>query len=100
MLEIKISKIRTDIDEKLQEEARTDKVHANNESEKISVDDKQDKLHSQNEYDEDKNRRNKAKRFCTVNGFKYRKGSLEITAQKEKIIDEEEQKGNVLDVKK
>lgn len=100
MLEIKINKIRSDIDQKLQEETRTDKVQSSSSSEKITVNNNnQNKSNNKSDH-ESKKDSNKTKRFCTIDGFKYRNDTVKIVAQKEKIVYEDEQKGNVLDVKK
>ena len=95
-MEIKLNKIRMDIDEKIQEEIRTDKIHSKNNEVKIQ----NDKKH--NDADEGKDAKDKAlsKKKIIIKGFKYTSKSLNVNAEKNEIIYAEDKKGNILDIKK
>lgn len=94
-MEIKLNKIRMDIDEKMQEEIRTDKIHSKNNEVKVKL----EKKHEETDEKEAKGKSASKEKFI-IDGFKYKSKSLNVNAEKNKIIYNEDDKGNILDTKK
>lgn len=97
-MEFRLNKIDTDIRKKMQEQIKSDKIHAN-EKTSIKKDLKQDDNKNENNNTE-YSKSQITKRFYTINGVKYEEEVLEIEAEKSGFIDKENYKGIKLDVKK
>lgn len=97
-MNVKLNKIRIDIDEKIQEEIRTDKIHSKDNEVKVKPDKKHEEAHEKEV--KDKKDKNSSKEKFIINGFKYKSKSLNVNAEKNKILYAEDEKGNILDTKK
>lgn len=97
-MEFKLNKIDTDIRKKMQENTKADKVHGLKEEDGIT------KFKGYDEHeDKDNNneqRKNKRKRYITIDGMKYETPTVNVQAEKLGTINEENSKGRILDAKK
>ncbi|MBS4840286.1 MULTISPECIES: hypothetical protein [Clostridium] len=96
-MEYRLNKIDTDIRKKMQEETKSDKIHAN---EKLNI--KKDlKEHDKyNMTDEDSDHKNKPKRYVTIDGIKSKTHEFNVEAEKLDTLSIDNSIGRILDMKK
>lgn len=96
-MEYRLNKIDTDIRKKMQEETKSDKIHAN---EKINI--KKDlKEHDKyNMRDKDSDHKNKQKRYVTIEGIKSKTHEFNVEAEKLDTLSIDNSIGRILDMKK
>ncbi|WP_430865681.1 hypothetical protein [Clostridium butyricum] len=96
-MEYRLNKIDTDIRKRMQEETKSDKIHAN---EKINI--KKDlKEHDKyNMTDEDSDYKNKSKRYVTIDGIKSKNHEFNVEAEKLDTLSIDNSVGRILDMKK
>lgn len=95
-MEFKLNKIDTDIRRKLQEESSDKRVHNPKE---IGPSKNADKEKKHEEHKKKNDDEIKPKRFITIDGIKYGK-SINVEAEKNEKIYDENYKGRFLDLKK
>ena len=78
-MEYKLNKIDTDIRKKMQEEIKSDKIHAN---EKINIKKDLKERDKYNMTDEDSNHKNNPKRYVTIDGIKSKTYEFNVEAEK------------------
>lgn len=98
-MEFKLNKIDTDIRLKLQEETSDKKVHY---SKNISP--SKDTIQERRDFNKNSEKKKNAKvrnhkKFITIDGIKYG-DSIDIIVEKEQKINDENFKGQILDLKK
>lgn len=96
-MEYRLNKIDTDIRKKMQEETKSDKIHAN---EKINI--KKD-LKEHDKYsmaDNDHEDKNKQIRYVTIEGIKSTTHEFNVEAEKLDTLSIDNSSGRILDMKK
>ena len=96
-MEYRLNKIDTDIRKKMQEETKSDKIHAN---EKINI--KKDlKEHDKyNMTDKDSEQKNKQKRYVTIDAMKVKTHKFNVKAENLDTLSIDNSIGRILDMKK
>lgn len=97
-MEFKLNKIDTDIRQKINEERKEEKVHSGK-GINIKKDIKDDKIQDDFE-NKNSTKEEKAKKYITIDGIKYREKNINVKAEKIERINEENAIGRVLDTTK
>ena len=97
-MEFKLNKIDTDLRLKVQEQTSKDKIHY---SKKINEtkDAVEERKRSSKNFSDDKNKRNKQKKYFTVEGIKYG-DEVKVEVEKLEELNEYNSKGRTLDMRK
>lgn len=97
-MEFKLNKIDTDIRDKIYESTKSDKVHGTKEENGINKLKDYDEQKEKN--DKKELRKNKSKKYITIDGIKHDNMTVDVQVEKIITINEEDSKGRILDAKK
>jgi hypothetical protein len=96
-MEYRLNKIDTDIRKRMQEETKSDKIHAN---EKINIKKDLKEHDKDNMMDKDSEHDNKQKRYVTIDGVKSTTHEFNVEAKKLDTLSIDNSIGRILDMKK
>lgn len=94
-MEFKLNKVDTDIRDRLQQDIKTDKIHAND---KIRI--KRELKKDDNKDDENKKNQKQNKKYIMIDSSKYIDEQFEVEIEKNQNINGSNCLGNILDTKK
>ncbi|MDU6036804.1 MAG: hypothetical protein E6Y83_00545 [Clostridium butyricum] len=96
-MEYRLNKIDTDIRKKMQEETKSDKIHAN---EKINIKKDLKEYDKDNMMDKDSELKNKQKKYVTIDGMKSTTYQFNVEAERLDTMSIDNSIGRILDMKK
>ena len=96
-MEYRLNKIDTDIRKKMQEETKSDKIHAN---EKINIKKDLKEYDKYNIIDEDSEYKNKQKRYVTIDAMKVETHIFNVEAENLDTLSIDNSIGRILDMKR